>query len=271
MTDVLTKPDIARLAIPGAGVAHCRLPAWEAGDLLTTSATSSIGLSYTGQNCVVEVGGRTATREVGAASVVLIGGEPVSWLRVDQACELVEVSAETCLRRGIADELSTASEVDLAELSVSGDAIIWAIMARLRASARGAAESNSIEVESLVRHLYAHVYVTRFGGRLREKGNGALDPRRLARVVHFIDAHLGAALSLTVLAEVAALSVFHFQRSFRRATGSTPHEFVALRRAESAGRQLAAGKSASDIALSHRYASEAKMRAALRRYVGLGR
>jgi AraC family transcriptional regulator len=244
--------DKAYTSIDAASIVHCRLPAWSAREYVSSSAASSIGLSFTQQTCVVETEGRTIERIVSAGSAVVVGEEPVDWLRVDQPSELVEVSAAPPLRRMLAQELRADGYTDLGDVTFA-DPIVWAIAARLRILVRRADPADAIEVDWLVRRLYGHVLVTRFGGRLREKGNGALDGRRLARVSDYVETHLGGSLSLDVLASVAALSVFHFHRSFRRATGCSPHHYVALRRAEQAYRFLANGGSIRTAASTFGY------------------
>ena len=59
---------------------------------------------------------------------------------------------------------------------------------------------------------------------------GALDPRRLRRVVDFVEAHLREDLTIEALAGVACLSPFHFARAFKAATGSAPRRYVIDRR-----------------------------------------
>ena len=59
---------------------------------------------------------------------------------------------------------------------------------------------------------------------------GALDARRLRRVLDYIDSHLGENLSIEVLANEACLSPFHFARAFKAATGAAPHRYVTDRR-----------------------------------------
>jgi AraC family transcriptional regulator len=250
---VQNDPDKAYNSIDAASIVHCRLPAWSANDYVSSSAVSSIGLSFTQQTCVVETGGRTIERTVSAASAVVVGQEPIDWLRVDQPSELMEVSATAPLRHELAEELRADAHADLADLAFADDPIVWAVAARLRILVRRDDPADALEVDWLVRRLYGHVLVTRFGGRLREKADGALDRRRLARVADYVETHLGESLSLDVLASVAALSVFHFHRSFRRATGCSPHHYVALRRAEQANRCLANGGSIRTAALTLGY------------------
>lgn len=231
---------------------------------MSQSVGGSIGVSFTGQSCVVDLAGRTAVREIRPCSVVVTGPEAATWLRVDRPSELVEVSAGGDLRREVADELCVDAAADLATLEMPEDPTAWAICAQLRALARSRGRADGLAVEFLVRRLYGQILLTRFGGRLRYKGDGALDRRRLTRVVEYVDANLGSTLSLGLLAEIAALSPFHFQRSFRRATGCSPHRYVALRRADRARHEVRSGRHAREIAAMLGYSSVSQMRAATR-------
>ena len=59
-------------------------------------------------------------------------------------------------------------------------------------------------------------------------------PARLRRVLEYIEAHLGENVSLSELAEVADLSLFHFAKLFKQSVGESPHQFVLRRRVERA-------------------------------------
>ena len=58
----------------------------------------------------------------------------------------------------------------------------------------------------------------------------AAAPLDLSAVRAFIDRHLAAPLTVRRLSTVAGLSPFHFIRTFRAATGQTPHQYVRNRR-----------------------------------------
>jgi AraC family transcriptional regulator len=72
---------------------------------------------------------------------------------------------------------------------------------------------------------------------LSEIGNPAphaISPRRLRRVLEFIEANLGTDLELEDLAFVAGSSRFHFSRAFREATGFPPYRYLIHRRIDAA-------------------------------------
>lgn len=72
----------------------------------------------------------------------------------------------------------------------------------------------------------------------RPTWNG-LAPHRLKRVLACIEARLVERIHVADLAGEAHMSVFHFSRMFRRATGHSPHQYVILQRIERAKQFLA--------------------------------
>jgi AraC family transcriptional regulator len=68
----------------------------------------------------------------------------------------------------------------------------------------------------------------------QQQAHGALDQRRLSRVLGFIDNHLCEELSVDALAAAAFLSKYHFSRAFRVATGTSPKRYLRSKRLEMA-------------------------------------
>ena len=98
----------------------------------------------------------------------------------------------------------------------------------------------------------------------------ALDPRRLQRVLEFVEAHLESDISVEDLASTAALSRFHFTRAFKAATGKTPRQHVSERRLQLAKSLLAGGdRSLMEIALACNFSSQANFARAFRRSTGV--
>jgi AraC family transcriptional regulator len=77
---------------------------------------------------------------------------------------------------------------------------------------------------------------------------GALDTRRLRRVKDYIEAHLGADLTIETLADEACLSPFHFARAFKAATGMAPHGYLTARRHAKAKSWIVEGLPLAEIA-----------------------
>jgi AraC family transcriptional regulator len=107
-------------------------------------------------------------------------------------------------------------------------------MLALEAKEQGVADP--LLVESLSNALAVHV-IRHFMGRVTDETPhpGGLERMKLRQVRDYIDAHLGdKSLSLEELAAVSSLSTYQFGRSFRRATGTTPHQFVLRSRVDRA-------------------------------------
>lgn len=97
-----------------------------------------------------------------------------------------------------------------------------------------------------------------------------LSPPKLKRVVDHIEAHLDQTLTLTELAAIAGLSVFHFSRMFKLATGESPYHFVGSRRLARAERLLRESDTPlSELALDCGFASQSHFNAAFRKALGV--
>ena len=97
--------------------------------------------------------------------------------------------------------------------------------------------ADRILIESLGTTLCIRI-AQRFVGRLPLPTSKGLSPERLQRVRDYVEAHLDDDLSLTVLADIACLSAYHFSRSFKEAAGAGPQRYVIRRRLERAKRLL---------------------------------
>lgn len=99
---------------------------------------------------------------------------------------------------------------------------------------------------------------------------GGLPPRRLRRVVDYIDCHLAEDVSLADLALVAGLSVHHFGAAFRASTGLPPHRFVIRRRLQRA-EDLLRGSAlpVADIAYAVGFSSQSHLTQHFRRCCGI--
>jgi AraC family transcriptional regulator len=97
--------------------------------------------------------------------------------------------------------------------------------------------ADRILIESLGTALCIRI-ARRFVGRLPLPTSHGLSPERLRRVRDFVETHLDDDLSLTILADIACLSPYHFSRSFKQAAGVGPQRYVIQRRLERAKRLL---------------------------------
>ncbi|WP_316862651.1 AraC family transcriptional regulator [uncultured Cohaesibacter sp.] len=78
------------------------------------------------------------------------------------------------------------------------------------------------------------------------KGGLSLSVQR--KVQDYIEAHLGDVVKLRELAEIAGLSEFHLQRSFKQSCGVSPSRYLAHRRVERAKDMIRAGEPLAQVA-----------------------
>ena len=92
----------------------------------------------------------------------------------------------------------------------------------------------------------------------------------LDRVIVHLHGHLTEALPSAGLAAIAGLSVSQFERSFRRAFGTTPHQYVLHLRIEAACRQLAQrDDSIATIAVGCGFADHAHLTRSFSRHMAM--
>lgn len=96
----------------------------------------------------------------------------------------------------------------------------------------------------------------------------AIAPRRLRRILDYIDANLSRDIALDDLAAVAGSSRFHFSRAFRKATGSSPYQYVIRRRIELARSLLLDDIPIAQVAVRCGFHSQAQLGAMFRHVLG---
>jgi AraC family transcriptional regulator len=99
---------------------------------------------------------------------------------------------------------------------------------------------------------------------------GGLPVWQQKRVTDFIEKHLAEDISLAVLAEVAALSVFHFARAFTQSFGEPPHRYHMARRMDRAkSLLLKPALSVTEIGTQTGFRETSSFTRAFRRFTGL--
>jgi AraC family transcriptional regulator len=231
-------PGIARRRNGLWDIVHCLLPPWRNEEIASVSNPGAIGIAWTGQrgSLIRHGDDKVSRRDVPAGSIGLVGDEPIAWLDVGQPSNIVEITASQALRQEIADELGVPQHANLADLHSWNDPVIETIALHLRAALRRWRPLGDLELESMVRTAYARALRVKFGGRART--TGALDQMRLSRVIDFAAANLHRTVTISLLADAAALSPYHFARSFQRSTGLAPHRFVTAMRLQRAAERL---------------------------------
>jgi AraC family transcriptional regulator len=99
---------------------------------------------------------------------------------------------------------------------------------------------------------------------------GGLPAWRQKRLMEFIEEHLAAEISLTALAEIADLSLFHFARAFTQSFGVPPHQYHMGRRMDRARNLLQKpALSVTEIGIQIGFRETSSFTRAFRRFTGL--
>lgn len=102
-----------------------------------------------------------------------------------------------------------------------------------------------------------------------EEAIRGLDPNRLKLALNYIDDELSSDLSTNELAALTGISVFHFTRAFKEATGTSPHQYVLERRLKKARNLLESTMdSLAEIAYEVGFSSQAHMTTVFRKRLG---
>lgn len=122
--------------------------------------------------------------------------------------------------------------------------------------------------------LYRETLTLALGAQLaRIAGAKASDTRvldaRLQRAADYVEDHLSEDVPIDTLASITALSPFHFARSFKKATGLSPHAYLVSRRLARARVLLATTKLAvAEIAWRVGYQDASRFTALFKRETG---
>lgn len=144
------------------------------------------------------------------------------------------------LRLGISQDVSY-SKLDMRFTKLDGTVLRGIGAAAIALASQSIDGLPELLVESLTMTLAAAVVISLSDSarHLIANSKNGLSRERLRRVIDYIEANIYKAIGLTEIASVAALSPFHFSRSFRERMGVSPMRYVSGRRVEAARRMLA--------------------------------
>jgi AraC family transcriptional regulator len=168
----------------------------------------------------------------------------VAHIRCDESVEMVVFKFSETYLAHIAREFAKVETIEIGEHYGVRDSFMQQIGMALRAEFRAGARPTRLYAESLANILAVHL-LRRYNRRAKNQTHAArgslnaLRGSRLRRVTDYINDNLHESLSLTELAQIVSMSSFHFARSFKQATGQTPHQFVTAKRIERAKHLLA--------------------------------
>jgi AraC family transcriptional regulator len=146
-------------------------------------------------------------------------------------------------------------------------AAMAAVDAELTADAPGGALASESLANVVAVHLIRHILAP----HRAERGRDGILPRgRLRAVVEYIEDHPDTNPTLEQMAAIAHLSVYHFARQFKQATGLPPHQYVIARRVERAQQLLRKGDlPLAEVAVSAGFSDQSQFSHHFKRLLGV--
>jgi AraC family transcriptional regulator len=198
-------------------------------------------------------------------------------LRTSDASEDVTVMLDPAFLSRTASEAGLGGDgVELrGDLAVADERMALLVRA-LAGELEAAAPGGMLVADSLAAALAVHLVREHSGigyrgwQALSREAARVLPERVVRQVGEYVEANLGADLRLAELAAVAHLSPHHFARSFRAATGLSPHQFVLARRVQRADELLrTTDRTVLDIAVEVGFSSHSHLTAQFRARLGV--
>lgn len=234
----------------------------------TQTGAYQVGVSFSAhRRAVYRAANRVIEADIADGAVFVTGEDPITWLRIRETTEALEIYPDPGLLRSLA-----GGEPRLELAAAARDGTVLAISSVLKRAHTGGAVLTDMAASTLAHrlagHLLAHYGNPRHG---RARGSpGLLSSKVVDHVAEFVEVGLSGTLTLDGLARVASLSPFHFARAFKATTGMTPHQFVTARRMHRATRLLAASNlPVTEVGAAVGIANPSYFRRLFRRHMGV--
>ena len=148
------------------------------------------------------------------------------------------------------------------------DPVLERLFACMRSEIDAGCASGRLFAEGLSLSLLARLSACYGSSAPMPRPARKLSARQLQQTVDFIEAHIGADLSIATLAGQLDMSPFTFSKLFKAKVEASPHSFVLSRRIQRAELLLGGPLSLTEIALTVGFASQSHFTEAFRRRTG---
>jgi len=203
-------------------------------------------------------------------SVQILPAEQPCYSRWGARPTILAIAFDRKLVEKLRSEIDAGRRHEVSARIAVRDPDVDAVVSKLRLELQFGGWSGRLYVESLGIVLAVHLIRNYAGDRISRVARGGLGPRRMRRIIEYIEAHLGEEITLAELAGIAALSPHHFASAFRTSAGVAPHRYVMERRIARASELLAKSHATvTTVAHALGFASHGHFTASFRRFVGV--
>jgi AraC family transcriptional regulator len=202
--------------------------------------------------------GRTVGTSAGAGQLSLLtSDEPTRWV-FDQPGDVALVFLKSeVFDRAIAERIGRCrGAVEIAAKFAIRDLVLERIAHQLLKEISEPGAASRLVTEELAEELAAHLIFAHSNVPQRQGQSLMIAPRKLERSVEFMLSNIKTELSLVDIADAAGMSLFHFAKAFKQATGQAPHQYLTAQRMLRArallhDRRFSIGEVAGSVGLSH--------------------
>lgn len=131
--------------------------------------------------------------------------------------------------------------------------VLELILDALQADAAQGSPAGPLVGDGLIAALIAHLSAPTV------TGVPVLSAQARDRAIDYIETRFAGPISLQELADAAGLSVRHFSRAFREATGRSPHQYVLQRRVEEAKQLIRQGLPLAEVAVQCGFCDQSQL------------
>ena len=213
--------------------------------------------------------GQCDTRKRVTGDLSILPAASVCQVRTRDPHEVLLVSVSQDLMAQTALETGEGTPCGLLPRVYHRDAQLEHICWALKAEAECNYVSGRLYGESLALAVCAHLLSQTSANDSATAKKGGMTPRRLRRVIDYIESHLESSIRMTSLAEISGLSQYRFAHNFKSATGIPPHHYVILARLDRAKQMLReTNLSVLDIAYGVGFQSISRFNSLFKRELG---
>jgi AraC family transcriptional regulator len=197
------------------------------------------------------------------------GGEYGTAIDWTTPSDNIYLTLEAPYLREVAGQDATLTQAVLHKRMKFEDPFLSQLSRQLLASAGSQHALGRLYVESLTATLCHHLLAHHATIRRSSEGQPRLSSAALAHIDAYLEAHAAQAVTLETLASLANLSVFHFTRLFKQATGLPPYQYVLRWKIERAKHLLRLDSAGvADLSDELGFSSPISFSAAFKRQVG---
>jgi AraC family transcriptional regulator len=217
------------------------------------------GVNY-GQRMQLQrtLNGRTVAASAGAGQLSLLTPDAESRWVFDQPGDVAVVflSGEV-FERAIAERSGRGrASVEIAPRFAIRDMVLERVAHRLLKEIADPGPASRLVTEEIAEALAAHMICAHSNLPRRQERSHTIAPNKLKRAQEFMLSNLHREVSLQDIASAAGMSLFHFAKAFKQATGQAPHQYLTTQRLLAArtllhDKRLSIGEIAGSVGLSH--------------------